>query len=149
MYYKFSFINNVENQYTRIYHLDGVSVSIQTCQMNCFSCWESYFECTVCTDQNYAQLFDKEGECFPPTYIVENYIYDSNENVFKKCYKNCEFCSESGGTDEDQQCCHRQSDTDRHKGADQGKSELSSLSHGIPSLLLLHSVVSGRAYIRP
>ena len=102
--YKFSFIDNVENQYTRIYHLDGVSVSIQTCQMNCFSCWESYFECTVCTDQNYAQLSDKEGECFPPTYIVENYIYDSNENVFRKCYENCEFCSESGGTDGDQKC---------------------------------------------
>ena len=102
--YKFSFIDNVENQYTRIYHLDGVSVSIQTCQLNCFSCWESYFECTVCTDQNYAQLSDKEGECFPPTYIVENYIYDSNENVFKKCYKNCEFCSESSGTDDDQKC---------------------------------------------
>ena len=102
--YKFSFIDNIENQHTRIYHLDSVSVKVQTCQADCFSCWEGYFECTECSEPNYAKLIDKDAECFPPTYIVENYIYDSNDKVFKKCHEYCEFCSESNGTDSNQKC---------------------------------------------
>ena len=109
--YKFSFIDNVENQYTRIYHLDSVSVKVQTCQIDCFSCWGGYDDCTDCTDtENYAKLIDKEGECFPPTYIVENYIYDSNSKVFKKCHEYCEFCSQSGGSDTSQKCISCYSD---------------------------------------
>ena len=102
--YTFSFIDNAEDIYTRIYHLANLVIKIKTCEDDCYSCWDGYYNCTDCAHLNYAILVDKEGECFPSTYIVENYIYDNTTNQFLKCYTACEFCSESGGTSSAQKC---------------------------------------------
>ena len=93
--YTFSFIDNVENKYTRVYNLSNVVIKIKTCDDECNSCWTGYYNCTDCDDPNYATLEDKEAECFPITYIVDNYIYDDESHKFLKCYSTCEFCSES------------------------------------------------------
>ena len=102
--YTFSFIDNEENKYTRIYNLKSVTIKIRTCEDGCNSCWGGYYNCTDCTNPSYAILVDKTGECFPSSYIVENYIYDNITNQFLLCYDSCEFCSESGGTSSSQKC---------------------------------------------
>ena len=40
--YYFSLIDNVENEYTRIYHLENVYLYIMTCTENCLSCWKGH-----------------------------------------------------------------------------------------------------------
>ena len=102
--YTFSFIDNVENEYTRVYNLSSVVIKIKTCETGCNSCWYGYYNCTDCSDPSYALLEDRPGECFPSTYIVDNYIYDNETNKFLKCYKSCEFCSVSHGTINSQKC---------------------------------------------
>ena len=102
--YTFSFIDDVENKYTRIYYLSSMTIRIQTCETGCNSCWYGYYNCTDCNTPGYAILEDRPGECFPSTYIVENYIYDNTSNKFLKCHELCEFCSENAGTDDSQKC---------------------------------------------
>ena len=93
--YYFSFIENIENEYTRIYHLKSFTINLHTCENNCYSCWDGYNTCTDCTRADYAILIDRSGECFPKDYLVDNYIYDSSSNKFLNCYESCEFCSEA------------------------------------------------------
>ena len=93
--YYFSFIENIENEYTRIYHLKSFTINLHTCENNCYSCWDGYDTCTDCTRGDYAILIDRSGECFPRDYLVDNYIYDSSSNKFLNCYESCEFCSEA------------------------------------------------------
>ena len=102
--YYLSFVDNVENQYIRIYHLESLTISIQTCEFNCNSCWEDYSICTDCSSSDYAVLEDRAGECFPPTYLVDGYLYDSSSNKFLKCYGSCEFCTEISSNSESQKC---------------------------------------------
>jgi hypothetical protein len=96
-------MDHADNEYTRIYHPKSLYVKIQTCN-GCSSCWDGYDVCTDCTDASYAALIDRNGECFPPTYLVDGYIYDSDSNKFLKCYTGCEFCSEVSTSSTDQKC---------------------------------------------
>ena len=93
--YHLSFIDNVVNNYTRIYHLNKFIIEIQTCDTNCDICLNDFSTCTDCTDENYAKLEDESKACFPKTNPVEGYIYDSNSDKFLKCYESCEYCSTS------------------------------------------------------
>ena len=102
--YYLSFVDHSDNEYTRIYHLKSLTVKIQTCKDGCSSCWDGYNLCTDCSDASYAALIDRDGECFPPTYLVDGYIYDSNSNQFLKCFAGCEFCSEVSTSSTDQKC---------------------------------------------
>ena len=103
--YYFSFIDNTENEYTRIYRLKSLTVKIQTCQDNCYSCWEEYDTCTDCeNNENYAPLDKREDECFPPDYLVDGYIYDSSSKKFLECYESCEFCSAVSTSSLEQKC---------------------------------------------
>ena len=52
--YNLSFIDHIENAYTRIYHLYSVLITVQTCKQTCYSCWEEFSKCTDCTNENYA-----------------------------------------------------------------------------------------------
>ena len=102
--YYLSFIDNVENEYTRIYHIKSLNIKIKTCKENCYSCWDGYESCTDCSDSQYAILIDRTNECFPPSYIVDGYIYDSLTNKFLKCFESCEFCSEASENSSEQKC---------------------------------------------
>ena len=93
--YYFSLMENIENQYTRIYHIDNLNTVIETCSDTCTSCFERYNTCTDCSQQKFAKLIDDASKCFPPSYKVKQYIYDSESNKFLKCYDSCEYCSES------------------------------------------------------
>ena len=89
----FIFCGHKKNDYTRIYHLDSLTVVIHTCEQTCFSCWEGYDKCTDCNNSSYAGLVDDPAECYPPTYPVEGYIYDNLESSFLYCYDSCKFCT--------------------------------------------------------
>ena len=92
--YFLSFVDHVDNKYTRIYHLTSFKIEVQTCKKTCGSCWDNFDTCTDCeNNENYAPLIDRSDECFPPSYLVDCYIYDSNSNKFLNCYESCEFCS--------------------------------------------------------
>ena len=56
--YFLSFIDHKENEYTKIYHLDSLTVVIHTCEQDCFSCWDGFDICTDCTSASYAGLAD-------------------------------------------------------------------------------------------
>ena len=103
--YNLSFIENKENEYTRIYHIKSLYIKIQTCEKACYSCWDGYESCTNCAENtNYSILIDREEECFPPDYYVDGYIYDSSSNIFVKCFNSCELCSNTSESITDQKC---------------------------------------------
>ena len=103
--YYLSFIENLENYYTKIYHIESLTVKVQTCENGCYSCWDGYESCTNCTENaNYASLYDKEEECFPPDYFVDEYVYDPISNKFLKCFNSCELCSNTSESITDQKC---------------------------------------------
>ena len=68
--YNFSFIENAENNYTRIYYLTYVSIVVSTCKsFSCTSCWDDYNQCDTCTNNNnYGLLVDDNTKCYPKNY---------------------------------------------------------------------------------
>ena len=102
--YYLSFIDNVENKYTRIYYLTSISIDVETCESGCSTCWDGYNECTTCDKVNYYPLSDNTDICYPKTFYVPNYINDYETKQFEKCYESCEFCSESKGTNSRNKC---------------------------------------------
>ena len=80
--YNLSFIDHIENAYTRIYHLYSVLITVQTCEQTCYSCWEEFSKCTDCTNENYAILEDDSRKCYPKDHLVKGYIYDSKKKNF-------------------------------------------------------------------
>ena len=99
--YYFSFIEHVENKYTRIYYLKSMCFEINTCSTYCLSCYESHDTCTDCDGQEYAKLIDSEDECYPPSYEVKYYIYDNESNLFVNCYESCRYCTKSNDSSSD------------------------------------------------
>ena len=94
--YYLSFIDHIENEYTRIYHIYNLYVKIQTCDEECLTCWDNYLTCTNCTVKpEYAKLIDYEKMCYPPSYKIPYYIYDNETNEFLYCYESCLYCSKS------------------------------------------------------
>ena len=102
--YYLSFMDHIENKYTRIYHIENLYIKVQTCKSGCSACWTDYNTCTNCDDPGYAVLSDRDSECFPNTYLVDGYIYDSTSNKYLKCYDSCEFCTEVSTSSTEQKC---------------------------------------------
>ena len=102
--YYLSFMDHIENKYTRIYHIENLYIKVQTCKSDCSACWTDYYTCTNCDDPGYAVLSDRDLECFPNTYLVDGYIYDSTSNKYLKCYDSCEFCTEVSTSSTEQKC---------------------------------------------
>ena len=94
--YNLSLIDNKENYYTRIYHLNDVNIIVSTCySFTCTSCWNNYDECDDCTKGYYAFLIDDKTKCYPKDKLLKGYIYSEDDHIFKKCYHSCDFCSSS------------------------------------------------------
>ena len=91
--YYLSFIEHKENEYTRIYHIDNINIKIETCDEECLNCWEGYYTCTDCEGEKYAKINDDKEWCYPLSFPVKYYIYDSKTNEFLNCYEECEYCS--------------------------------------------------------
>ena len=103
--YSFAFIDNVVNEYTRMYYLNNVFINVSTCfSEDCISCWENYYQCDNCESGVYALLIDNNNACYPTSQFIKGYIYDDSSKVFKKCYSSCEFCSSSSEDITDQRC---------------------------------------------
>ena len=91
--YSLSFVDHVENEYTRFYHLRYFNINIETCENGCLTCWEGYNYCTNCSLEYYAELSDHPGECYDPTDLIQKYIINEASNIFEPCFNSCEYCS--------------------------------------------------------
>ena len=102
--YYFSFLDHVENKYTRIFHLSSVYFTISTCDSNCYCCWEEYSSCTDCSSSSYASLEDSSTACYPIPFLVDYYLYDETLNKFLSCHDSCLYCSSADFDSENYYC---------------------------------------------
>ena len=103
--YNFSFIDHVENDYTRMYYMCYISIIVQTCSsFSCTSCYENANNCDNCLNSESYALTDDGNECYPKNLLIKGYTYEESSNRFKKCYGTCDFCSVSS-TDNYQHHC--------------------------------------------
>ena len=87
--------------------IDGISagfffgktnLTIRTCLFKCGSCYNSYDECDTGTCKLNFTLLENDTEkgCFSNDQHFPNYIYNSTNDLFQKCYHKCKFCSMIG-----------------------------------------------------
>ena len=92
--YNLSFIEHVENKYTRIYYLEDVNIIINTCySQNCTSCWENYNKCDNYENGNYALLIDNQTKGYKNDKFILGYYYNETTKYFENCYHSCSFCN--------------------------------------------------------
>ena len=105
--YNLSFIEHIENDYTRIYYLYDVNIIVKTCySQDCISCWDNYNQCDDCINGNYALLIDNENKCYPNDKLLKGYIYNEGTHKFNKCYHSCDFCSDSSEDNTNHKCIY-------------------------------------------
>ena len=93
--YNFALIDK-EINFTRIFFLSGIKLYIRTCAYQCGSCQYDYYKCDSCRNENFAIIEDLENNnCYPKNMIIKTYFYNSNTNIFEKCYNSCQFCSKN------------------------------------------------------
>ena len=103
--YSLSFIEHVEDDYTRIYYLNDVNINVTTCySQECVSCWENYNQCDDCGNGEYALLRDNPDECYKIDTILKGYVYDDTTKCFEKCYYSCDYCSASSDSSSSHKC---------------------------------------------
>ena len=104
--YNFSFVEHAENNYTRIYYLEYISIIVKTCySFICNSCWKDYNQCDQCTNNNeYGLLSDDTTKCYPINLLVKGYVYNETSRKFEKCYYSCDFCYESSIDSSNHKC---------------------------------------------
>ena len=105
--YKFVLIENSEKDFTRLYYLTNVNVSIRVCTYQCGNCTEDYYKCDNCRNDKYTLFkLDEQTEenCYPIDQLLKGYVYNSEENIFQKCYESCDFCSEFSHIPSDHKC---------------------------------------------
>ena len=95
--YTFAFIETNDN-YDKMYYLGNSKIEILTCyKSSCPSC-TNFNQCDgeygECPNENQAPLIDSPGNCYNTDKLVKGYKYNSDNNLFEKCYKSCDFCSE-------------------------------------------------------
>ena len=92
--YTFAFIDTNDN-YDKIYYLTNSVIKISTCyNISCGSCSQSFNQCDDECQNNEAKLRDSPNICHNINKLKKGYIYISDNNLFEKCYKSCDFCSE-------------------------------------------------------
>ena len=103
--YNLSFIDHVENDYTRIYYIYNIFIFVQTCFSSTFvTCYDNYNQCDEYGNGIYALLIDNDKIAYPTTKNVKGYIFNNNTKIFQKCYSSCDFCYESSNNIEEHKC---------------------------------------------
>ena len=104
--YNFSFIEHMEDDYTRMYYFGLVSIIVKTCNsFNCISCYSNSNQCdTSCPNSISYALTEDNKACYPNNLLIKGYIYDEDSNIFKKCYRTCNFCLSSSTDYSDHNC---------------------------------------------
>ena len=104
--YYLSFVEHVENNYTRIYYINNyIIIRLRTCYpTRCGSCRTDYGICDDCIYENYALIKDGNKTCYPIEKYIKGYIYNNRTNLFEKCYSSCDFCSSISTNDSDHKC---------------------------------------------
>jgi len=104
--YYLSFVEHVENNYTRIYYInDYIIFKLRTCfPTRCGSCRTDYSICDDCIYENYALIKNGNETCYPIEKYIKGYIYNNSTNLFEKCYSSCDFCSSISTNDSDHKC---------------------------------------------
>ena len=103
--YSFSFIEQIENDYIKMYYLPSIIITVKTCfNTKCPSCRINYTQCDNCQYEDYALLIDSNEICHQINQLVKGYKYNEISNYFEKCYKSCDFCSEISDDDSNHKC---------------------------------------------
>ena len=102
--YTFAFID-VNDNYAKIYYLADSVINISTCyNISCGSCSQHFNQCDDECPINEAKLRDSPNICHNINKLKKGYIYNSVNNLFEKCYKSCDFCSESSEDSSSHKC---------------------------------------------
>ena len=104
--YYLSFVEHVENNYTRIYYISGyIYFRLRTCfPTRCGSCRTNHSICDDCISENYSVIKNGNKTCYPIDKYIKGYIYNNQTNLFESCYKSCDFCSSLLSNSTDHKC---------------------------------------------
>ena len=104
--YTFLLIEEVNNNYKKYFYLNDVTLSIRTCAYQCGSCYEDYYKCDECRNDNFIllNLTENENICYPINQLLKGHVYNSANNTFQECYSSCDFCTEHSENSEDHKC---------------------------------------------
>ena len=105
--YHLSFIEHIENNYTRIFYISNVDINfkLRTCYPNvCESCRIDYSKCDDCKYENFSLIKDTNKTCYEIDKLIKGYIYNKETNLFEKCYSSCDFCSSISNDNSEHKC---------------------------------------------
>ena len=88
------------------YYIDNTSLMLRRCHKNCYLCSDApindyYQNCLTCKNDDYYMTEDTHS-CF--LKAIENYYLDNN--IFKRCDKNCLFCYNITNKETFMNCLH-------------------------------------------
>ena len=96
LWYELTFaFESGNNDTLRVFYLPNAKLSIRTCAFQCKSCSSDYYKCDSCRDSFAKKNSTVSNECFPIDHLIEGWLYDSNNNLFQRCYSTCKFCSKN------------------------------------------------------
>ena len=105
--YHLSFIDHIENNYTRIFYIADIDINflLRTCYPNqCDSCRLNYSICDDCKYENFSLIKDTNKTCYEIDKLIKGYLYNKETNLFEKCYSSCDFCLSISDDNSDHKC---------------------------------------------
>ena len=87
------------------YYLDKVDNKLKKCHKNCLRCTtqatnETHMNCKKC--QNNLYMTEDTKSCYEGE--IDNYYLDKNDNILKKCHKNCLRCTTKSNNETHMNC---------------------------------------------
>jgi hypothetical protein len=81
------------------YYLDNYTSLFNKCFERCLTCKvgadSNNQNCSTCIN-NYFALEDKQSQCYLNTEVVSGYFFDTDINMFKRCFSSCGTCKGLG-----------------------------------------------------
>jgi len=105
--YHLSFIEHIDNNYTRIFYIDNIDINFQlrTCYPDqCESCRIDYSTCDDCKYENFSLIKGTNKTCYEIDKLIKGYLYNKETNLFEKCYSSCDFCSSISEESSEHKC---------------------------------------------
>lgn len=105
--YHLSFIDHIENNYTRIFYIvdTDINFKLRTCFPDqCESCRLDYSKCDDCKYENFSLIKDANETCYEIDKLIKGYSYNKESNLFEKCYSSCDFCSSISAQSSEHKC---------------------------------------------